>query len=95
LNSKLRLTSDDFTVILTSQCSDSVAFSIQNGCSVSLIDKSYLNGNVGEFFGFVKGGKLLSEKNEKAHSITLRLYAYPDLQPVDIVCCSLFVSCCG
>jgi hypothetical protein len=70
-------------------------FSIQNGVNVSLIDKSYQNGSVGEFFGFIKGGKLLSKKDEKAHAMILRLYAYPNSQlaEFEVVCHSLFVSC--
>ena len=40
-------------------------FGIQKGSSVSLLDESYLNGTVGELFGYIKVGKLLCEKDEK------------------------------
>jgi hypothetical protein len=55
---------------------DVVVFSIQNGGSVSLIDDSSLSGTVGALFAYAKSHKLLSDRDEKAHAISMCLYIY-------------------
>ena len=65
--------------------SDGVVFGIQNGSNVSLIDDSDLSSTVGTFFGHAKSRKLLSDRDEKAHAISLHLYAYSRSEHIEIV----------
>ena len=74
-----------FCQLLNDIYSDGVVFGIQNGSSVSLIDDNNLSSTVGTFFGLAKSRKLLSDRDEKAHAISLRLYVYSRSQHIEIV----------
>lgn len=60
--------------------SDGVVFGIQNGSNVNLIDDKNLSNTVGTFFGHAKSRKLLSDRDEKTHAISLRLFVYSKSQ---------------
>lgn len=65
--------------------SDGVVSGIQNESNVSLINDNNLSSIVGAFFGYAKSCNLLSDRDEKAHAISLRLYVYSRSQPIEIV----------
>jgi hypothetical protein len=71
--------------------SDGVVFGIQNGSTVNLINDKSLSNTVGTFFGHAKSRKMLSDRDEKAHAISLRLFVYSKSQhSVEIVSYSRF-----
>jgi len=62
----------------------SVLFSVQQSATeVHQIDNAYLIGTAEELFAQLKGRRLLSDKDAKSHSITLRLFVY-DIKPVSL-----------
>ncbi|KAF9461876.1 hypothetical protein BDZ94DRAFT_1310227 [Collybia nuda] len=55
---------------------ESVIFTVQNGTSTHQIEEEFILRPVGEFFGHIKTRKMLSDKDAKAHTLTLCLYVY-------------------